>query len=220
MDFLRHIFILFVVAISIVGDADVLRWMVDEHTTVDGASIQQFLVPYPSTDDTWPAARVKLVSSDRSSSTILKIWGANEDGVEGWLDGEWGAEVADWGDSWGTGVPTGNQSETGYNTIHRVQDQLAPSYPPEVMDAMFVMELGYNSWNEDAGDYVWETIAQSNPELYRDLVDKYMYATGDIAPPNLAVWSPDFYTSPEPNSAVLFLLGSAFLMLRRKHNAH
>ena len=73
------------------GSGDVLLWQVNENTKVDGGDIQLFLVPYPSTDDSWPAARVKLVNG--SSSTILPIYFGN--GV--WEDGYWGAAFGDAG---------------------------------------------------------------------------------------------------------------------------
>lgn len=206
--------------ISFIGMGDVLMWEVTDSTKVDNGSIQQFLVPYPSTDDSWPAARVKLVSSDGSSSTILKIYFG--DGV--WEDGDWGMELADYGNGWGTGVPTGNQSETGFNTINRIQDIIhgdVLDVPPEVLEALFVMELGYNSWDESVGDYVWKTIASSAPELYKDLVREYMYASGDVAPSTTKNWNPDFYTMnppivPEPSTGFLFLIGSSLLALKRK----
>lgn len=193
------------------GSGDVLLWQVDENTKVDGGDIQLFLVPYPSDNDHFPAARVKLVSSDGSSSTILKVIGMEEQPEY------WGIEPWDTGSGyWETGIC---QSQTGYNTITSIQDQLngiISSYPPEVMDALFIMELGYNEWNDDAGDYVWRTLAESAPELYRELVGRHMYASGDIAPPTMVPWSPDFHTVPEPSTSLLCLLGTSLLMLRRK----
>lgn len=206
-----------ILLIPLYGISDILRWQVNENTTVDGGDIQLFLIPYPSDDDHFPAARVKLVSSDGTSSTILKIWGEDPDThlpVE-W-DGDWGMEIADWEGGWGTGTPTGNQSETGYNTIHRIQDPSSPNYPPEVMEALFIMELGYNSWDESVGDYVWQTLAQSAPELYKDLVNQYMYASGDIAPSGYTSWSPNFYSVPEPSAFLLALVGASLLLLKRK----
>lgn len=197
---------------------DVLLWQVNESTTVDNGSIQQFLVPYPTDDDHFPGARVKLVSSDGTVSTILKIWGEDPDThlpVE-W-DGTCGVEPGNWGSGrWETGWV---HSETGYNTINTVQGQLIGtevSYPPEVMESLFIMELGYNSWDESVGDYVWQTLAQSAPELYKDLVNQHMYASGDIAPPGYTPWSPNFYTVPEPNSFILLSLGICLLGLKRR----
>ena len=205
---------------------DVLLWSVDENTKVDGIDIQTFLVPYPTDDEHFSGARVKLVSSDGTVSTILKILGEDPDthlSVE-W-DGDWGMELADYGNGWGTGVPTGNQSETGYNTIQTIQQQIngeTLTYPSEVMEALMIMELGYNSWDESVGDYVWQTIASSAPELYKDLIREHMYASGDVAPPTTTNWNPDFYTMnppivPEPSAGLLFVIGAGLLALKRKH---
>ena len=214
----RFIAILVSCLALLTGSGDTLYWQVNENTTVDGGNIQQFLVPYPSTDDSWAAARVKLVSSDGTSSTILKIWGEDPDThlpVE-W-DGDLGVEPCYTGSGrWETGLV---QSETGYHTIQRVQDGfngITPVYPPEVMEALFIMELGYNDWNDGAGDYVWRTLAESAPELYRDLVSRYMFENGDISPGPDHIWTPNFYTTPEPSSSLLCLLGASLLMLRRK----
>ena len=105
--------------LSFISASDILMWQVDESTKVDGSSIQQFLVPYPSDDDHFPAARVKVV--DGSTSKILKIWYDNpNDPPSRWEDGDLGIEPGDWGSGrWETGWV---QSETGYNTIGRIQD--------------------------------------------------------------------------------------------------
>ena len=152
----RFIFAAFCL-LSLIGASDILCWQVNESTTVDNGSIQQFLVPYPTDDDHFPGARVKLVSSDGTVSTILKIWGEDPDThlpVE-W-DGTCGVEPGNWGSGrWETGIV---QSSTGYNTIGTIQGALQGdmlSYPPEVVEALFIMELGYNEWSDDAGDYVW-----------------------------------------------------------------
>lgn len=89
-------------------------------------------------------------------------------------------------------------------------------YPDEVMEILFVMELGYNSWSEIEDDYVWETLAQSAPELYENLRHQYMYGEFDISPSYTLAWTPDFYTTPEPSSGLLLLMGTGILGLRRK----
>lgn len=89
------------------------------------------------------------------------------------------------------------------------------------------MEIGYNSWNEDIGDYVWETLAESLPkETYETLRNQYMYGEGTLGPHKNDVWIPtEFYTLnpviptppvPEPNTILLFTIGSGLLLLRRK----
>ena len=98
--FKKLLALVMICAISFCGYGDVLLWQVDESTKVDGSSIQQFLVPYPSDDDHFPAARVKVV--DGSTSTILKIYAPDEDGNWGWQDGDWGVWLTDdGGGHWG-----------------------------------------------------------------------------------------------------------------------
>lgn len=61
-----------------------------------------------------------------------------------------------------------------------------------------------------------ETLAQSAPELYETLRHQYMYGEFDIAPWTPPPWTPNFYTTPEPSTSILCLLGASLLMLRRK----
>ena len=110
--------LVFTCAMSLFGYGDVLLWQVNDTTKVDGGDIQLFLVPYSSDEDHFPGARVKLISNDGTSSTILKVWGEdeNENPVE-W-DGSCGVEPGNWGSGrWETGWV---QSETGYNTINPI----------------------------------------------------------------------------------------------------
>jgi len=155
--FKKLLALVMIYTISFCGFGDILMWQVNETTKVDGGDIQCFLVPYPSDEDHFPGARVKLVSSDGTSSTILKIWYVNpDDPPSRWEDGDWGVELCNTGSGrWETGWV---QSETGYNTINTIQNQMSGNnlpYPPEVMEILIVMELGYSSWDDDLGDYVW-----------------------------------------------------------------
>ena len=94
----RGIIIFATMCLALLGRGDILYWQVTDSTTVDGDLIQQYLVPYPSTEDNWPAARVKLVSSDGTSSTILKFWyDSPDDPPSRWEDGDWGIEPCDTG---------------------------------------------------------------------------------------------------------------------------
>ena len=43
-----------------------------------------------------------------------------------------------------------------------------------------------------------------------------MYEQFDISPPTQNVWTPNFYTTPEPSSFLLMLFGAGLLLLRRK----
>ena len=210
----RLIAILTICLAFLTGSGDVLYWQVDENTTVDGGDIQEFLEPYPSSDDYFPAVRVKLIYG--SSSKILSVRG-----YEDWPE-YWGVEPMEspGGHGWGIGIPVPVQSQTGYNTISTVMDEfgnIVPDYPPDVLEALFIMELGYNEWNEGAEDYVWRTLAESAPELYKNLINDYMYREGDIRPNPINGWNPNFRTTvPEPSSALLCIIGFGVLMLRRK----
>jgi hypothetical protein len=92
---------------------------------------------------------------------------------------------------------------------------------PDAIEALFIMELGYNSYDAVTDDYVWQTIAEAfPPETYSYLRDKYMYGQSTLGPGNTDSWTPtEFYTSPpvpEPSSFLLSLIGCSFLLLRRK----
>jgi hypothetical protein len=60
---------------------------------------------------------------------------------------------------------------------------------------------------------------ESNSETYTDLVAKGHINTWDnfITPANAKAWTPAMYSVvPEPSSALLILIGSALLALRRR----
>ena len=212
LPYLAVVLAIFFGAFPCAGD-DVLYWMVTDSTTVDGVDIKQFLDPsYQSTEDAWSAARVKMISPDGASSQILRIYWGN--GYE--EDGDWGVELMDSGNGyWGAENPVGVQSRTGYTTIGTAQGG-SVSYSPEVMEIMFIMELGYNSWDDNVGDYVWQTLAQSETATYEELSGQHMFSAGNIAPSYIIPWSPDFYTIPEPNSFILLSIGTSMLLLSRK----
>ena len=199
--------------------ADVLLWQVDDTAKVDGTPIQKWLMasPYIEDDDHWVAARVKLTDAN---GTVLGIY--FDSIVE---DGTWGVWIGDNGDgSWGSGVPTGNQSPTGHKTFYASLDDPTTTIleNPATIEALFIMELGYNAYDPNIDDYVWTTIAQALPEeTYETLRANYMYGEGSIAPPTQKVWTPtEFYTTsvPEPSSTILCLLGLSLFMLKRKSN--
>ena len=63
---------------------------------------------------------------------------------------------------------------------------------------------------------MWRTLAESAPELYKNLINDYMYREGDIRPNPINGWNPNFRTIPEPSSAILCMIGFGMLMLKRK----
>lgn len=108
----RLIVILLSFLAFLTGSGDVLLWTIDESTTVDGIAIKTFLEPYTSDYDHFPAARVKMISNNGQTSTILPVIGHEDEPVY------WGQEPYDSGSGyWGIGAPVGVQSQTGYNTI-------------------------------------------------------------------------------------------------------
>lgn len=64
--------------LSFTGASDVLLWTVDESTTVDGIAIKTFLEQYTSDYDHFPAARVKMISDNGQTSTILPVIGCED----------------------------------------------------------------------------------------------------------------------------------------------
>lgn len=219
--FKRFIFAALLAPMLAMGD--VLRWQVNDTATVDGIGIQTFLSPYleAEDDDHWAAARVKVTDGN---GTILDIWYDNPDDPPArWDSGYWGTWIGDTGGGyWGT---DGVQSRTGHKTWYSTTDNQSEIVleNPEVIEALFQIELGFNSWNEDVGDYVWETLAESLPkETYKALREQYMYEPGTIDPRYPYYWTPtEFYTHPpvpEPSSFLLSLVGCSFLLLRRKES--
>lgn len=199
---------------------DVLFWQVDENTLIDGIAISTWLMASPYVSDSMDdyfAARVR--TTEGASSRILDILYDNpDDPPKRWEDGSWGISVAD-----ADGVVYGAQwvqSGTGYKTWHSTTDDPASSLDDvAALDVRVVMELGYNSWSDGANDYVWQTIAASDPELYSELRNPHMYGQGTIAPLDATPWQPNLFTNPnvpEPDSFVLVLLGFGLLMLLRK----
>ena len=214
---MKKIFAIIFGFICLFVNADVLMWQVDDTATIDGTPIQNWIMasPYVEDDDHWVAARVKLTDAN---GTVLGIYfdGAVEDGT-------WGVWIGDnGGGSWGAGVPTGNQSPTGHKTWYTTTDNPITTVleDPAAIEALFYIEIGYNSWNEDVGDYVWETLAESLPkETYETLRNQYMYGEGTLGPHKNDIWTPtEFYTQipvPEPSSSALSLIGvSLFLLMR------
>ena len=193
-------------------------WQVDDTATIDGTQIKTWISnsSYVTDEDHFLAVRAKSVDSS-GNETILGIYFGGS--VE---DGELGVEIGDNGGYWGAGVPTGNQSLTGHKTWYTSTD--GPEVileDPAVIDALFLLEIGYNSYDGNIGDYVWETLAESLPkETYEALRSQYMYGEGTLGPHKNDIWTPtEFYTHPpvpEPSSFLLSLIGCSFLLLRRK----
>ena len=150
---MKKIFAIIFGFICLIVNADVLMWQVDDTATIMAS-------PYVEDDDHWVAARVKLTDAN---GTVLNIWRPSytdpDTGIYypgGYESGEWGVWIGDSGSgSWGSGVPTGNQSPTGHKTWYTSTDDptITVLEDPAAIEALFYMEIGYNSWNEDVGDY-------------------------------------------------------------------
>lgn len=112
--FKKLLVLVMICSISFCGFGDVLLWTVNESTKVDGIPIQTFLEQYTSDYDHFPAARVRMILGDGTSS-ILSVIGVED------KPAYWGQEPYDSGSGcWGIGAPVGVQSKTGYNVIQPV----------------------------------------------------------------------------------------------------
>ena len=207
-----------------VGKGDVLLWQVNDTATVDGTPIINWIAssPYVEDDDHWVAARVKI--SD-GNGRVLDIRSpeytdpsTGEYHPAGYESGEWGMWLTDGEQGWGTGA--GVQSPTGHKTWYTTTDGPdAIIENPDAIEALFTMQLGYNSYDASINDYVWETVAESYPEVtYKYLRDNYMYGVSTIDPYSMNSWTPtEFHTIPEPTTFLLLLLGFGILALRRNN---
>ena len=192
------------------GSEEVLYWMVDDRATVDGGSIVDFVESYGMYEEEYNggiytaynvAARVKVTSGDGSGLYYLPIYfgeGLTE-------DGEFGVDFSpNLGGSWGSGVPTGNQS-----SLNDLNYSLFAEY-------VFQVELGEITWDDVAENYDWVTLAKSD-EFAASSLNDYIHESFDLYPSSLQVWTPmTFHTIPEPNSFILLSIGISMLLLSRK----
>ena len=185
-------------AIPAIARPDVMLWGCSNDATVDGIGIQTYLQTFAVDDDNWNAVRVKMVKE--GSVFYLGIW--DTDSNEEW-EGDWGVELGDSGSGqWG---------------VYGVQSSV-PNKNDDVMEVLFQMELGHNTWSDSDSDYVWTTLATTESVEYKNLVDEYTYERFSIAPPTTSSWMPtEFHTIPEPSSSFLLLMGIGLLALRRGH---
>ena len=184
---------------------EVLYWMVDDTARVHYGDGSTELMPMlvPSSIDSSLAARVRVFGGDLTEDTFLDLYFKDGEGTYRW-PGDMGIDFGDSGSGyWGCGVPTGNQ---------------APLSDFSSVEFSFMIEIGNYSYNASSDTESWVTTAQSASLSYASLVDKgYIYHTFDISPPTTGIWNPhDFYAVPEPKSWLLMLVGTGFLLLRRK----
>lgn len=171
-------------------------WMVEESATVDGEGIYSFVSAYPTDDDNWNAARVKVSGGDLDSPIFLNLYAGEGEVYEGDL----GVELWDNGSGyWGTGLCQ------------------SPMEQEFAMECLFAIELGHNVYDASTDAIVWTTLAQSD-EFTREVLSNYFYERFDLNPPSNKVWSPlEFHTMsvPEPDAGTCLLLGTAMLLLLR-----
>jgi len=86
------------------------------------------------------------------------------------------------------------------------------------MEALFSIELGKMTWDDDTYmSGAFQVLAESDKYTYEQVM-AHMYPTFDLNPP-VTDWKPTYYyTTPEPSTSLLYLLGVSLLMLRRKHH--
>ena len=79
--------------------------------------------------------------------------------------------------------------------------------------AVVYYDIGY--WDESL-DWEFVTVATATDTL-GNLWNKHTYETGTLLPPTETPWKPvDYYAIPEPRPAILAILGTLFLLKRRK----
>lgn len=107
-------------------------------------------------------------------------------------------------------------------TVHALEGAAGVELPAEYFADLsgisdlgysFVLELGH--WEEDSG---WVATSMEAIASYKELVDgKHISNWDDTAPTYGTPWTPsNFSVVPEPSSGLMVLVGTAFLMLRRK----
>lgn len=168
----------------------------------DGSS-QLMPMLVPSDIDSSLAARVRITGGDITEDTFLDLYFTDGENTYRW-SGDMGLDFSDPGSGyWGCGSPVGNQS---------------PISDFSRAEFSFMIEIGNYSYDATSDTESWVTTAQSASLSYSSLVDKgYIYHTFDLNPPTTGIWSPhDFYAVPEPKSWLLMLVGTGFLLLRRK----
>ena len=84
------------------------------------------------------------------------------------------------------------------------------------MEYAFMVEIGEYTWNDVMDDWNFNVLAQSDKYAANQLKN-YIYERFSLAPPETGIWSPkDFYTTPEPSTSLLCIIGLGVLMLKRK----
>ena len=188
------------------GSEEILYWMIEDTAKVHYAdgSYQMLPMLVPSDVDSSLAARVRVTGGNITEDTFLDLYFSDGSGESYRWPGDMGTDFGDSGSGyWGCGVPVGNQSP--------IADFSSPEFN-------FMIELGNYSYDASSDAESWVTTAHSASLSYSSLIDKgYIYHTFDLNPPTTGIWNPhDFYAVPEPNSWLLMLVGTGFLLLRRK----
>ena len=194
---------------AVEGDS-VLYWMVDDTAQVtkgDGTTVglgaylseAATALGFVEDDDHYFAARIHVTGGTPSVDTYLPIYYPGDGSIE---DGTLGVAIGDSGSGyWGAGVPTGSQSPVG-------------DYAAGTPEYSFIVEIGSVTWDGDQGS--WLTVAEGASAAYSSLHD-YIHTSFDMNPESTAVWRETAFTAvPEPSSALLFIVGGALLMLRRR----
>jgi hypothetical protein len=177
---------------AVAQDGALLWWMVKPSITVlseDGSSTTASASELGVTD-----VRVRYESADGSQRGYLSFYGLDSDGESvSYYDGSSGM-----GGELGIGLPASyfgdlsGLSGTEYS---------------------FVLELG----NYENGSWARTTMESERASYSELLENRHIAKWESLSMPDGFAWTPGFYSSvPEPNSAMLTLIGAAILALRRK----
>jgi hypothetical protein len=181
------------------ADDAVLWWMVDDSATItaqDGTFISNASEYMNAAGLSVNAARVRVSGEGISGDVFLHFY--YEDPVENsWKLNGTEAWIESSGNGWSTGFTPASLS--GHDLAGLSRESLS-----------FSIELG------NIADSGWTTLATSQSAGYAALLQNNHVSFSDLSSAGATAWTPMSYAIPEPSGAILLMLGTAFLALRRR----